>query len=445
MSKMKKVLKKIAIMLAVVIGMSTIAIPNNMGVGVQTVEAASSVKINKSSTILIPGQKIQLKVSGTKSKIKWSSTKKSVATVTSKGQVVAKKRGACYVVATIGKRRYKCKVTVTELTSFTLDKKELSIYAGKSYQLKMAYKPQKVKLSYTDVKWSSSNKSIASVNNKGYIHAYKKGTVYISAKAGKKIVKCKVTVKEKTAVKEQSTVYYINNRSVSYYDNEKVERLFWGFLDKNEKVISGQGKVNIRIENNGECVYKRTFSYSKSNFSNWTSKANGTQYLCSITIPIDDIKPGKNNKGVIYYQVIDKDGTFDEFSLNIYSIPQKAISVTLPEVPTSVLDKVSLYNTVTGKYSTGLCNINIQDVKISKDSTSLKVNMTGDVTPFIDTVTWTSSLSYKFSVVLMRGDVVVNTYYVNTPKIYLNQKFECSANFYGLDNSEEYSLYISSY
>ena len=118
-----------------------------------------------------------------------------LAKVTSKGQVIAKKKGSCYIIAAIGKRQYKCKVTVTELTSFALNKKALSIYAGKSYQLKIAYKPQKVKLSYTDVKWNSSNKSIASVNNKGYIRAYKKGTVYISAKAGKKIVKCKVTVK----------------------------------------------------------------------------------------------------------------------------------------------------------------------------------------------------------------------------------------------------------
>lgn len=161
MSKMKTVLKKIAIMLVVTLCMSTITIPNNIGIGVQTVEAASSVKINKSSAVLIPGQKIQLKVSGTKSKIKWSSTKKSVATVTSKGQVIAKKKGSCYIIAAIGKRQYKCKVTVTELTSFALNKKALSIYAGKNYQLKIAYKPQRVKLSYTDVKWSSSNKSIA--------------------------------------------------------------------------------------------------------------------------------------------------------------------------------------------------------------------------------------------------------------------------------------------
>ena len=436
---MKNALKKISIILMVVICMATTAIPNNMGIGLQTVEAASSVKINKSSATLIPGQKIQLKVSGTKSKIKWSSTKKSIATVNSKGKVTAKKKGSCYIIATIGKKQHKCKVSVTELTSLTLNKKSLSIYVGKGFQLKVAYKPKKVKLLDSDIKWSSSNKSIVSVNSKGYVRAHKKGTAYITAKVGKKIVKCKVTVKKK------SIVYYINNRSVNYYDDEKVERLFWGFLDQDEEVTSSQGKVNIRIENNGENVYKKTFLYNESDFSNWTSRINGTQYLCSIDIPIEDIKPGKNNDGIIYYQVIDKDGSFDEFSLYIYNLPQKTISVTFPKVPISVLDKVSLYDSIIGNRREGLCNINIQKIDIDKDNSSLKLKFIGNVTPFIDEVTWTFSHNYNFSVVLMKGDVVVSTNWVRTPEIYLNQKFECETSFYGLDNCEEYSLYIRSY
>lgn len=258
MSKMKTVLKKIAIMLVVTLCMSTITIPNNIGIGVQTVEAASSVKINKSSAVLIPGQKIQLKVSGTKSKIKWSSTKKSVATVTSKGQVIAKKKGSCYIIAAIGKRQYKCKVTVTELTSFALNKKALSIYAGKNYQLKIAYKPQRVKLSYTDVKWSSSNKSIASVNNKGYIHAYKKGTVYISAKAGKKIVKCKVTVKpaivkvQKITLSDISLKMTVGDRKQLKVkitpQNATNKTVFWSSSDKSIVNVTKNGYVNALSE-----------------------------------------------------------------------------------------------------------------------------------------------------------------------------------------------------
>ena len=53
-----------------------------------------------------------MKVKGTKKKPKWSSSKKSVATVSSKGKVVAKKAGSATITAKIGKKKYKCKVTV---------------------------------------------------------------------------------------------------------------------------------------------------------------------------------------------------------------------------------------------------------------------------------------------------------------------------------------------
>ena len=54
------------------------------------------------------------------------------------------------------------------------------------------------------VAWSSSNKNIVSVNEKGRIYALKGGTAYIKAKTKKKTYKCKVVVvgfnKEKNEV-----------------------------------------------------------------------------------------------------------------------------------------------------------------------------------------------------------------------------------------------------
>lgn len=44
------------------------------------------------------------------------------------------------------------------------------------------------------VKWSSSNKKAATVSNKGVVTAKKKGTAVITAKKGKKSVKCKIKV-----------------------------------------------------------------------------------------------------------------------------------------------------------------------------------------------------------------------------------------------------------
>lgn len=77
-----------------------------------SVDAKTKVKISNTKITLTVGQSKTLKVKGTKKKPKWSSSKKSVATVSSKGKVVAKKAGSATVTAKIGKKKYKCNVTV---------------------------------------------------------------------------------------------------------------------------------------------------------------------------------------------------------------------------------------------------------------------------------------------------------------------------------------------
>lgn len=63
------------------------------------------------------------------------------------------------------------------------------ITAGSSFDLKVMGTSKKVK-------WSSSNKKIASVNKKGKVTAKKAGKVTITAKVSRKKYKCKVTVKK---------------------------------------------------------------------------------------------------------------------------------------------------------------------------------------------------------------------------------------------------------
>lgn len=79
-----------------------------------SVDAKTKVKISNTKITLTVGQSKTLKVKGTTKKAKWSSSKKSVATVSKKGKVVAKKAGSAMVIAKIGKKKYKCKVTVKD-------------------------------------------------------------------------------------------------------------------------------------------------------------------------------------------------------------------------------------------------------------------------------------------------------------------------------------------
>jgi hypothetical protein len=91
---------------------------------------------------------------------------------------------------------------VSASTAAKLNKKSITVNVKKTYTLKLTGASGKVK-------WSSSNKKIATVSSKGVVKGVKKGSCKITAKAGKKSYTCKVTVKQPvTSVK-------LNQKSVS--------------------------------------------------------------------------------------------------------------------------------------------------------------------------------------------------------------------------------------
>ena len=83
-----------------------------------------------------------------------------------------------------------------------LNKTKATLYVGKKLTLK-------VKNTKKKVKWSSSKKAVASVTKKGVVKAKKKGKTVITAKIGKKKLKCKITVKQKVVKKKTSSQYWI--------------------------------------------------------------------------------------------------------------------------------------------------------------------------------------------------------------------------------------------
>lgn len=80
-------------------------------------QTSVSIKLNTANITLAKGKSYLLKaaVSGTTQKVKWSSSKKSVAAVSGKGEIKAKKAGTATITAKIGKVTKKCKVKVIDL------------------------------------------------------------------------------------------------------------------------------------------------------------------------------------------------------------------------------------------------------------------------------------------------------------------------------------------
>jgi alpha-amylase len=134
--------------------------------------------------------------------VAWTTNNSKVATVSSTGKVTAKSVGVAYIKATAkdGSKKYaQCKVTVKQpVTSITLNKKAKTIKVKKSFTLKATVKPSNATVKA--VAYSSSKKSVATVNQKGLVKGVKAGKAVITVKAkdgSGKSAKCTVTVKKK--------------------------------------------------------------------------------------------------------------------------------------------------------------------------------------------------------------------------------------------------------
>ena len=147
---------------------------------------AASPQISSKKISLVVGNSKTLKLKNNKKKVVWKSSKSSVAKVSSKGVVTAQKRGTATVTAKVGKKKYTCKVTVKDAK---LNRSSLSLTEKKSYQLKFTNSKGKVK-------WSSANKSVATVSSKGAVKAVKAGKTTIKAKVASSTYQCQVTVKK---------------------------------------------------------------------------------------------------------------------------------------------------------------------------------------------------------------------------------------------------------
>jgi hypothetical protein len=136
-------------------------------------------------------------------KLYYKSSDTKIADVDVNGKVKAKKAGSAIITVYAGSQGsafYKeCKVTVTSLpTKIKLKATSKVLLKGKSFALKVkTWTPAKAFIAKADqkLKFTSSNKKVATVSATGKVTAKKKGTATITVKTvNGKTAKCKVTV-----------------------------------------------------------------------------------------------------------------------------------------------------------------------------------------------------------------------------------------------------------
>lgn len=213
---------------------------------------AAAPKLNKSKVTIIVGNGKQLKVKNTKKKVKWSSSAKKIAYVDKTGYVSGQKKGTAVITAKVGTKKLTCKVTVKEKPQIS-SKSETLCVGGKGYLY--------VTGTAKKVTWKSSKPKVVKVNKKGVITGKKLGKATITAKVGKKTMKCKVTVSKAVKVQQSSLAienggvieldYYSNNVSVKSADSTiaKVGLTDWGNYAEVEVYGVKTGTTTVIITN----------------------------------------------------------------------------------------------------------------------------------------------------------------------------------------------------
>ena len=139
-----------------------------------------------------------LPANATDRSVSWTSDKEDVATVNTYGRVRARSNGTATITVTTkdqGKTAT-CAITVAQhITSISLDKTTLSLNEHEVFALTATINPDNA--ADKSLKWTSSDESIATVDQAGNVTAISKGTVIIKAEAqdgSGKYASCSVNV-----------------------------------------------------------------------------------------------------------------------------------------------------------------------------------------------------------------------------------------------------------
>lgn len=376
------------------------------------------IVLDTTSKSIIQGTSFTLKgrtiPAGGKYTLKSSDT--SVATVTSAGVVKGIKAGTATITATdsTGVVTDKCRVTVTPIGSIALQQSSISVDVGSSKTIGIIKQPSNIQ-----VKWTSSNTSVAGVND-GVVSGLGPGTAVITAvdESGKSKQKCTVTV---NAVSSGSvslsrynakttagkTIYIRGYNGAKWTTSDSSVATVWdGFI-----LTKKAGQVAISYENyygqKAVCVVTVLdaapvkFAYSSPNSATLSSKVT----LVAIT--------DKKRTGV-YFTV--KDGANVTTVTASSKVAEGSTYVwkgTYTPKSAGTFD-VNTYAKYDGKWSTcndGKCDIYITD-KTNASETGLKrlrasdevINFIGDKEGFVSSVTY-DTLAYNVPT-LGHGQVV---------------------------------------
>ncbi|MBQ3814176.1 MAG: Ig-like domain-containing protein, partial [Bacteroidales bacterium] len=265
----------------------------------------SGITLDRYSLEMVEGESAKITATilpqnATNATVTWSSSDSNIAVVDADGNVTAVKVGSATITAKAEDKTASCTVKVSSsvipVSSISLDKANVTVTEGESFRLVASVMPENA----TDktVSWSSSDETLASVDQNGYVKALAAGVASITAQAGDKTASCTVTINQLhvsvgSIILNKTSLFLVEGDSETLVatvqpDNASNKTVTWSSSDESIATVNEQGKVTA----------------VKEGYATITAKAEDKTAECQVTvskreIPVSSIVLNTNNVEMI--------------------------------------------------------------------------------------------------------------------------------------------------
>lgn len=212
--------------------------------------------LSRTSTTMIVGKTLALKLNGTTQPVTWKSYNTAVVSMSAKGIVTAKAAGTATVSAVVQGKAFPCKVKVEKPV---LSKTSAMLIVGKTLALKLNGTTQ-------PVNWKSSNKKIATVTAKGVVTAKAAGIVSVTATVQGKSFSCKVRVEKPVLSKTAATL--IVGKKLTLKLSGTTQPITWKSSNMKVATVTTKGVVTAKT----------------AGTVNVTATVQGKAFMCKVTV-----------------------------------------------------------------------------------------------------------------------------------------------------------------
>ncbi len=225
-------------------------------VELECVTAGESIELDKDEISIYEGKEYSLSASVEPSEsnetVKWRSSDATVASVNSKGRVVGVSFGTAEIYAELSNGEI-CSCTVNVIAraeSLSLDTKNLAMNVGTEYQVNAIIMPSYTEETTDKCTWSSTDTSVATVDENGLISAVGVGSCIINCKISDEFIsKCIVNVKlpaESVEISAEKSSIYVGGSvtlKAELTPQDTTDTVEWSSSDAGIATVTSNGVV----------------------------------------------------------------------------------------------------------------------------------------------------------------------------------------------------------